>query len=472
MSRREWAAVAAITAVALALRLVYASQSLLGDEFFTYEIATKPSLGDVFTGIDESESTPPLIYVLTWLAAKLGDAADTIRLPSLVLGTATVPVLFLLARRAGGTPAGLIAAGALALSPFALYYGSEARAYAAAAFFVTVAALLLLAALERDSRRWWAALAAAIAAAALTHYTAGFALAWLGLWALLFRRERWRAVVVTFAAAGAAFAAWLPFAQEGAAPFVIGVFAPLTLGNVGYGLSHAMYGLPAVPISDAPGLPAVVVLYAVTLAAAGGLALRVSRGVKPELVLLAGLAVATPVGVLAYSLVSSDLFIARNLFVSVPAAFACIGAGLAALPALPRVAAVAAGAVALGVAAASGDGDRGRRPAFGEVANYVESRTAPADPVVEVEVLPDGPIRDGLEVEMPEGRPVLEVDTDAARIRGALRGARRFALVRSEAILGGGPPPLTIDTRGFRPGERREFPGAVDLDVTVYERVP
>ena len=57
-----------------------------------------------------------------------GDSTVLVRLPSLVLGTAAIPVVFLLGRRVAGTRVGLFAAAILALSPFAIFYSTEARA--------------------------------------------------------------------------------------------------------------------------------------------------------------------------------------------------------------------------------------------------------------------------------------------------------------------------------------------------------
>ena len=475
MSRREWVAVAALTGLALALRAVYASQSLLGDELFTYDIVTRSSLGDMLVGVRETESTPPLYYLLAWLAAKLGNPDLTVRLPSIAAGTATVPLLFALTRRAGGTAAGLIAAGALALSPFALYYGSEARAYALAAFFVVAAAVLLPAALERDSRGWWVALGACVAGAVMSHYTAAFAVGWVGVWALLFRRDHARQVLVTYAGAAAVCAVWLPFAREGAAPLVIELFAPLTFNNVTDAISHSLIGLmPPVPLRAVPGNGPAYALAAVAVAAIAGVLSRWLRngitGERDQEALLAGMALATPLGLLAYSLVSSDLFIARNLFASVPAVFACLALGVAALPAVPRVAAVAAGAVALGFGAAAGDGDEGRRPEYKEIASYVESHAGPADPLIEVEVFPAGPVRDALEVAVGDDRPVLETDADAGRIRTELASAERFVLVRVERILGGDAPRLPFGTGGWQQADERTFHGSADLGVVVYER--
>ena len=51
------------------------------------------------------------------------------RLPSLLAGTATIPLVFLVGDRTVGRRAGLVAAALVALSPFMIYYSAEARGY-------------------------------------------------------------------------------------------------------------------------------------------------------------------------------------------------------------------------------------------------------------------------------------------------------------------------------------------------------
>ena len=60
-------------------------------------------------------------------------AAVWLRVPSLVLSTATVPPVYAFGRATLGHSAGLVRAALIALSPFALYYAIEARPYASVA---------------------------------------------------------------------------------------------------------------------------------------------------------------------------------------------------------------------------------------------------------------------------------------------------------------------------------------------------
>ena len=72
---------------------------------------------------------------------KVGDPTVTIRLPSLVCGTAAVPVIFLLGERIRDRATGMVAAALTALSPFAVYFATEARPYATLIFLLATSTL-------------------------------------------------------------------------------------------------------------------------------------------------------------------------------------------------------------------------------------------------------------------------------------------------------------------------------------------
>ncbi|HEX8647547.1 MAG TPA: DUF2723 domain-containing protein [Thermoleophilaceae bacterium] len=489
MSRRATPlALAAIVAAGLVLRIVYAQQSLLGDELFTLDHAGEGSFGAMMDSADRVEYTPPLYFVLAWLVAKLGDPETAIRVPAIVLGTATIPLVFVLARRAAegagrrgaaagrdaaagrGEAAGLVAAAAFALSPFALFYGSEARSYGAAAFFVALAAVLLLGALEHGGRGRWVAFSAALAGIALSHYTAIAAAVWLGAWAAYARRDRIRPLAAACAAAAAAFLVWVPFAPTFSAPDVVGAFWPLTPSNTASALARSLFGVnPPVALADAPGVLPAAVLTALALAGAAMVAARLWAGraeaLRSPLGMLTGLALVTPAALLAYSLVSTDVFVARSLFPTAPAVFAAIGAGLATLPRPALAACAAAGLLALGAGALAARGPDARRPQYEEAAAFIERATRPGDPVLDAEVFPERAPRRALEIHLD--RTVVE--TDVADPRPALARAERAAVAGFPSVRGGAEFDLPVRA-GMRQVERRVFRGSVDLHVAIYAR--
>ena len=116
----------ALTLLAFALRLSHLDESLVGDEMYAYAEIHGRSLGGVIDAVrGGGENSPPLFFVLGWAGTKLGDPTVTIRLPSLLLGTATVPLTYLIGVRTLGSRAGVFAAALLAVSPFAIFYSER-----------------------------------------------------------------------------------------------------------------------------------------------------------------------------------------------------------------------------------------------------------------------------------------------------------------------------------------------------------
>ncbi len=164
------AAMLLLTVGVFALRASQMRQGLFGDEVWTYQDIAGHSLGSLIRNVHTGpENSPPLFFVLAWFSAKLGDATIWIRLPSLLLGAATIPLLYAVGREAFDARVGLLGATVLGLSPFSLYYGIEARAYATMTFFVVLSTWALLRAAGTRERRWWLLYAFAATAAAYSH---------------------------------------------------------------------------------------------------------------------------------------------------------------------------------------------------------------------------------------------------------------------------------------------------------------
>ncbi|MFN8175125.1 MAG: glycosyltransferase family 39 protein [Solirubrobacteraceae bacterium] len=389
VARHAALAVAALTAAGLALRLSALGESLWGDELFTYAVSV-PGLGGIGERIRQFELNPPLFFVFAALAAKLGDPAITLRLPSIALGTASIPLVYLLGLRTVGRGPALLGTAMFALSPFDVFYGTEARAYASVVFFALVAALALLAALRDGRAGWWLAFVAASAAALYTHYTAAFALAALLVWALWAHRERWRAILASAAAIALLFAPWIPSFMDQSDKFAL--VDRLTPIFVLRSQARALFGHPFVSLDAVPGVAGQVLIAA--LAAAGACvvvvrAMRLRREGRPlrpseGVVLLALVAVATPLGMIAYAkLGGSNLVSPRNLAVSAPACLLLFAAAIMTLPrrwalagSLLVAAVLAAGAVRTVVAPF-------QRPQTRAAAHWVDAHATAGAPVLE-----------------------------------------------------------------------------------------
>ncbi|MDX6646594.1 MAG: mannosyltransferase [Miltoncostaeaceae bacterium] len=118
MRGRQLQLLAGLTALAALLRFATLDlQSLWYDETVTAGLV-RMDLFDMLGRIPDSESTPPLYYVIAWLWAKVfGTGEVGLRSLSALAGTAFVPVAYAAAARLVTPRAGLIAAALAALNP-------------------------------------------------------------------------------------------------------------------------------------------------------------------------------------------------------------------------------------------------------------------------------------------------------------------------------------------------------------------
>jgi len=151
-----------------------------------------------------SDTSPPLYYLLLNGWTRLAGVSDaSIRLLSVLWALASIPVLWLIARRVAGEAAALPAVVLFAVNPLGLYHSVEGRMYALGPFLVVSLVALTLALGTRNAKLWlvgpWAALSAV---ALLTHYFLCFVwiacVSWLAITPTRIRRT-WLAggVVIT-----------------------------------------------------------------------------------------------------------------------------------------------------------------------------------------------------------------------------------------------------------------------------------
>jgi mannosyltransferase len=145
-------ALSAITAVGLILRVwEISTKGLWLDEAFSVWLSWQP-LGDLLSWVVKIDQHPPLYYTLLHFWIKIaGDNPNDVRMLSAILGTLTIPVMFLLGHRLMGTAVGLLAALILALSPFHVRFAQETRMYTTLTLTASLA-LLALAYLLTDAR--------------------------------------------------------------------------------------------------------------------------------------------------------------------------------------------------------------------------------------------------------------------------------------------------------------------------------
>ncbi len=348
------AAPLAVLGVALVNLLAHlGSSSLYLDEGISWQIAVSP-LDDIVDRVRDTEISPPGHYFAlhSWTLRTGWEDEWALRLPSAVAGVALALATLWLARLVLRDARPALAAGLLAaLSPVVLEYGQQARAYAFAALGVTVAAAALVSAQAAGrprARLAWLALGAVAAIGALwMHYTAGLVLVPLFAWLLLRGTGlalSWRAACAAVVAAGAAPLTPLLVDQLGGGrESGIAAAAKVTPGNVVEVLGALLDGREDVVVLTVVGAAA-------TLAAAVVVARAPADGVRSPLrTLVLPAALAAPLVTIAVSLLGPDVLLSRYVVVGAPFAAVLIAGALAALP---RPAALAAGAGVLAAALA------------------------------------------------------------------------------------------------------------------------
>jgi mannosyltransferase len=325
-SQRETVALAALLAVAAAVRFIgIGAQSLWLDEVVTFELVSLP-FGDTLSTIPDSESTPYLYYVLLWpWADVVGHGEAALRSLSAVFGVLTVAAIWAAARSLVSERAGLVAAALAAVNPFLVWYSQEARAYALLALLCAVSFWLFARALERGDGRslaWWA-IASALALA--THYFAAFTIFPEAI-ALAVLAGRTRAWALACGAIGLAAAALAPLAAEqrrgGGADWI---------GDISLG--HRIAEIPKRFVAGEFGNQLGYVFWPVLLIALASLVLLLWRSADDErrggvvALVIGGAGLVVPI---AFALATLDYVFPRNLIGSLPPLLVAFAAALTA----------------------------------------------------------------------------------------------------------------------------------------------
>jgi mannosyltransferase len=474
-SRTLPALVVAITAAGLVLRLPSFNDSMFADELGTYWVVTGHSLGQVIDLARDSQLNPPLYLMLAWVSEKLlSDSAQVLRLVSLLAGTAAIPLTYLLGAWTVGRRAALCGAALVALSPFLIFYSTEARPYALLLLLDLVSTLALLKALDTGRFRWWALYAASSCAAVYSHYPAVFVLIAQAAWAFWTRPDARGPLVAANLAAALAYVPWLPSLEHHTSSTGVENISnlhPFELGAVRTDVLHWAVGHPFIALQDLPGDVALALLAAGVGAALIGVGWNAARvrerrplpRPRPSAALIALLALAAPVGAALYSAIGESVFLPRNLIGSLPALALAVGMLVTSARGALGVGAVALVIAGLAIGAGKMLEAGYQRPDYQGQASYVERIGSPADPVIEA---PDplaaaGPMT-GFEVAL------RQVSDGPAPEHVLLVGFRPpTAIARRAARLARGGRPLFVVTPGAAPsfGALRHFKLSPLFDV-------
>jgi len=380
-----------ITVGGLLVRLPSFHDSLFGDEISTYFIVTGHSLPRVLRLVESNQETsPPLYFMVAWATkGLLSSPAESIRLVSLITGTAAIPLTFLLGLWTVGRRAALVGAACVALSPYMIFYSTEARPFMLMLFLTLLSTLSLLRALDTRRLLWWVAYAACSCGAFYTHYDAVFLLFVQFAWVFWSEPRARKYLVIANVAAGLAFIPWINgFREDLHAPSFIAALAPLKPHIILTILVTTWIGHPETQLHLMPGL------FAAALAGLGlaiglvGLLMkarstnRLRWRPRSRTTLIVLLAVAPPLLLLLYSWVRTPVFGGPFLISSWPGLALTIGI-VVTRPARPlRLAAITLTIGAYAIGAFLMLGSSAQRPNVNAAVEYIDRTGASGDPIV------------------------------------------------------------------------------------------
>jgi len=194
-------------------------QSLWGDEGLAIYHSNRSSVAAVLRDTYAAGNNPPLYYLALhfWMPA-VGQSEFALRYLSFIFGVLTVPAVFVLGRRLGGWPVGLIGALLQLLSPYHVYYSQELRMYAPMVFWITLSSYFfwcLFTAREKQSWRVWGGYTVTSALAIYCHIFAGPVIAAHGVvWLVDLawrRRGAWRTALRCMSAQTAVLLLFIPW---------------------------------------------------------------------------------------------------------------------------------------------------------------------------------------------------------------------------------------------------------------------
>jgi mannosyltransferase len=319
-----------VVALGLGLRLVDAGARINEDEGYSWLVATAPNAGSFLSRLARYENTPPLFYLLLSPLPLSGEF--WLRLPSILAGTASILVLYLIVRSLLGTRAALLAALGLAVAPFAVSYSDYSRGFMVAGLGVLLALLGAQRLASGGRRRWWWIYALGATCTLYSEYYAGlYVLAILGALLAIGRPRRTEVLLLGLIP----FLLYLPWVHElvrsindlgktklqltSSAPtprLIRDALVPLFFGEHGAASSAALRSVQALAL----------------IAATTWGCVRLRRtGNRPAFWLLGGVMIAVIVLFLIVTAADTDIFRERYMTTIIPLAVAVLAGAVATL---------------------------------------------------------------------------------------------------------------------------------------------
>lgn len=328
---------AAAGSVALVSGLVRISgalhDALWQDEVASARVISASGPLGVIRQIARTESTPPLWYVLGWIAHRANAGVQDVRLLSVAAGAGLAAAVVIRARRLAPLPAALVAGLAVALGYQFVFHGRELRAYELAALLTVLLAIAAERFAGKPTRARAGQLAGAVALGTLTHYFVVFSVvavaAWLATMPAIRRRGE-----LALAAGLAPLMLWSPIALRQYAHHGFSFIGPFSAHDAA--ATYWLLFVRAQPRTDVLHVAAPVALLVAVLVGA----LLLARASEPGR--LWGLLAVVPVALaIAVWMVGLRVYDVRNLIGAGPFAAVAVAALIARLPRQTAVVAAA-----------------------------------------------------------------------------------------------------------------------------------
>lgn len=502
------ALVALITVIGFILRLRMYGFPVFGDELSTIWIIRNHGFFETIKVVStNAEITPPVYFQLAWLSMKLGSAPELVRLPALIAGTVTIPMVWRLGRRMFGNIAGLIAATLVAVSPYMVFFSAYGRAYSVMTLCVLGSTLTLLEATRTGRTRWWVIYGLTTVLAMYSHYTGAFILAGQFVWVLWAHPECRKPAFLANLGAVVLFLPWIPYAikdNDSPTTDIMEFLQPHGFTAKIDALKDTVFSMPIHP-TIFQSLKGTIVLVSFAIAAAAVFALvRYLRSKHREkltsprgkmVVLVMVLAFAAPVCQALLLIIGTDLLGARNLASAWPGfalalSFLFVAAGPLVGMALAIVAIFGYGVEAVKLSS------QGHGFAYKQAADFINSNAEPGDVVIDAGFFTPVPLtgldayldRPGREYRLlqPGGDPPFlpytsPIKDPVAEVKEAFRKAgkadeRVFAVTNKPPVAEGSERLVFQDKNGaVVPGgweveSVQTYQGVEPQTVTVFRR--
>ncbi|PKG31370.1 glycosyltransferase family 39 protein, partial [Methanoregula sp.] len=179
-----------LTVIGALLRFYHLDfNSLWLDEASTLTMS-RPSFIEIWNIGLSGDFHPPLFHWVEHVMLTFGQSEFVLRFVSAVMGTLTIPLMYLIGKEFRDRNVGIIAAALMTVSGFGIYYSQEAYSYAMVLFVFSLVLLFYLRAIRTDTVTDWILFGIFSALAFWTHYYVLIPLGVLYLHALITIRDR------------------------------------------------------------------------------------------------------------------------------------------------------------------------------------------------------------------------------------------------------------------------------------------